>query len=288
MTIRHVEANGLRFAYLEEGSGPLVLLLHGFPDTARSWDATRGTLAKAGYRAVSPWMRGYWPTEIPADGKYDADTLGADVVALIGALGHGDAFVVGHDWGASAVFSAVGLAPDKIRKAVTIAVPHPAGVVPTPRLVWAVRHFFDLRRKGAAKRIRDGGFAHVDTLVRRWSPTWDFGPEETADVKRSFAEPGCLEAALGYYRALGLGIPAAQRKPVTVPSVAFAGLHDIIAPAVYERAGRRYRAGYEVVKMPGGHFMHREAPKQFNDVLVRVLGEPGASVAPPTADVASR
>ena len=273
MTIRHVDANGLRFAYLEAGSGPLVLLLHGFPDTARSWDATRETLAEAGYRAVSPWMRGYWPTEIPADGKYDADTLGADVIALIGALGHGDAYVVGHDWGASAVFSAVGLAPEKLRKAVTIAVPHPAGVVPTPKLVWAVRHFFDLRRKGAAKRIRDNGFAHVDALVRRWSPTWDFGPEETADVKKSFAEPGCLEAALGYYRALGLGIPAAQRKPVTVPSVAFAGVDDIIAPEVYERAGKRYRAGYEVVKMPGGHFMHREAPEVCGRELVRVLGE---------------
>ena len=156
----------------------------------------------------------------------------------------------------------------------TIAVPHPAGIVPTPRMIWAVRHFFDLRRKSAAKRIRDGNFEHIDKLVRRWSPKWDPGPDETADVKQSFAEPGCLEAALGYYRALSPKIPAAQRKRVTVPSVAFAGMDDIIAAQMYDRAARRYEASYEVVKIPGGHFMHREHPDRFNEELLRVLGKP--------------
>ena len=69
-----VQANGIRFAYLEEGEGPLVLLLHGFPDTARSWDFLRPKLAEKGYRAVSPWLRGYAPTEIPmrdTDGRPD-------------------------------------------------------------------------------------------------------------------------------------------------------------------------------------------------------------------------
>src|SRR6185436_8743916 len=63
--LRHVEANGLRFAYLEDGRGPLVLLLHGFPDTPRSWDHARPRIAARGYRAVSPWLRGYAPTAIP-------------------------------------------------------------------------------------------------------------------------------------------------------------------------------------------------------------------------------
>src|SRR5262245_28844344 len=59
---RYVEANGLRFAYLEDGAGPLVLLLHGFPDTARTWDHIRPQIAAKGYRVVTPWLRGYAPT----------------------------------------------------------------------------------------------------------------------------------------------------------------------------------------------------------------------------------
>ena len=97
-----VDANGLRFAYVSEGTGPLVLLLHGFPDTAHSWDGVMPEVARAGFRAVAPFMRGYFPTAIPADHEYDGDALGRDVLALIAALGEQQAIVVGHDWGASA------------------------------------------------------------------------------------------------------------------------------------------------------------------------------------------
>ena len=98
-----VEANGLTFRYLEEGEGPLVLLLHGFPDNAMTWDRVMPGLADAGYRAVAPFMRGYPPSEIPADGRYDAAALAGDVAALIDALNDGrPAFVMGHDWGAIA------------------------------------------------------------------------------------------------------------------------------------------------------------------------------------------
>jgi pimeloyl-ACP methyl ester carboxylesterase len=204
-----IQANGLRFAYLAEGEGPLVLLLHGFPDTARSWDRTRVALAEAGFRAVSPWMRGYAPTEIPAEPAYDADTLGRDVVELVRALGEKDAIVVGHDWGALAAYMAAGVAPDVVRKLVTIGIPHPASMKPSLGLLWTVRHFFTLRLPGSARRIRAGGFAHVDELVRRWSPTWNPDPEETVDVKRAFAEPGCIEAAIGYYRAVKPILPGA-------------------------------------------------------------------------------
>src|SRR5262245_21138100 len=95
--VLYVSANGVRFAYFEEGRGPLVLLVHGFPDTAHTWDDVRPALAKRGYRAVSVFTRGYWPTEVPADGRYDAETLGRDLLALIEALGETSAIVVGHD-----------------------------------------------------------------------------------------------------------------------------------------------------------------------------------------------
>src|SRR5262245_3981547 len=103
--IRYVEANGLRFAYLEDGQGPLVLLFHGFPDSPHSWDHVRPRIAAKGYRVVSPWLRGYTPTAIP-DRDADTETIGRDVLALIDALGESSAIVVGHDWGAAAVYAA--------------------------------------------------------------------------------------------------------------------------------------------------------------------------------------
>src|ERR1700691_3187241 len=91
MEPRFVQANGLRFAYLEQGRGPLVILVHGFPDTAHTWDRALPALAEAGCRAVAPFTRGYHQTEIPADGAYDSATLGKDVLALIDALAEPDA-----------------------------------------------------------------------------------------------------------------------------------------------------------------------------------------------------
>ncbi len=73
--VRFVQANGLRFGYLEAGNGPLVLLVHGFPDTAYGWNTVRAAVAAAGYHAVAPFTRGYAPTEVPALEAYDADTL---------------------------------------------------------------------------------------------------------------------------------------------------------------------------------------------------------------------
>ena len=89
--MKFVTANGLKFGYLEQGTGPLVLLVHGFPDTPYTWDAAMPAIAAAGFRAVAPFTRGYHPTEIPADGDYDGDTLGKDILALIEALLEGDA-----------------------------------------------------------------------------------------------------------------------------------------------------------------------------------------------------
>jgi len=266
-----VQANGLRFAYLEQGTGPLVILVHGFPDTAYTWEHALPALAAAGYRAVAPFTRGYHPTEIPPDGAYDTDTLGKDVLALIEALGAADAIVVGHDWGASAAYAAAAMGPERVRLLVTIAIPHPRSVKPTPRLVWKVRHFFPLRRKRAADFVRRDDFAYIDTLVKRWSPAWDVPAGETARVKAAFKEPGCLEAACAYYRAQRLRLPASLQLPITVPAVSFAGDSDMIAPRAYEQARHCFTGPYEVVQVPGGHFMHREHPEQFAAELVRVV-----------------
>src|SRR3954468_10647336 len=78
-----VKANGIRFGYLEQGEGPLVLLLHGFPDNAWSYRRQLQVLSEAGYRAVAPFLRGYAPTDVPPDGRFDPATLGQDLHELI-------------------------------------------------------------------------------------------------------------------------------------------------------------------------------------------------------------
>ena len=270
---RFVDANGLRFAYLEEGAGPLVLLLHGFPDTPHTWDAVRPAVAARGFRVVTPFMRGYFPTAVPADGAYDSDTLGRDALALIDALGEKRAIVAGHDWGASAAYSAAILGREHVSRLVTVGIPHPASIKPSLGLLWTVRHFITLKLPWAESHARANDFAHIDELVQRWSPAWKVPPGETDAVKEAFRHPGCLDAALGYYRALRFTLPASQRKRITVPTVSFAGTDDNIAPDAYDRAASWFTAGYEVVRVPGGHFMHREHPEPFIRELVRVLGE---------------
>jgi pimeloyl-ACP methyl ester carboxylesterase len=266
-----VNANGIRFAYLTEGKGPLVLLLHGFPDTAYTWDRVMPEVARAGFRAVAPFMRGYHPTSIPDDGAYDADTLGRDVLALIEALGEQQAIVVGHDWGALASYVAAAVGPERVRMLITLGIPHPRSVTPTPNVLWLVRHFFVLGRKRGPKKVRANDFAYVDRLVRRWSPAWEPPADETARVKAAFAEPGVVEAACGYYAALTVRLPASLRAKITVPSAAFAGLHDTVSTRAYEKARGCFTASYEVVKVPGGHFMHREHPTEFIAELTRLL-----------------
>jgi pimeloyl-ACP methyl ester carboxylesterase len=273
--IKFVTARGLRFAYLEEGTGPLVLLVHGFPDTAYGWDATMPALAKSGYRVVAPFTRGIHPTQIPEDGKYDIESLGRDLLALIEALGETQAIIVGHDWGAGAGYVAASLGPERVRLLVTMAIPHPGGVLRTPRVGWALRHFISLSRAKAPARLRVNDFALLDELVARWSPAWKAIPaSETARVKASYSEPGVVEAALGYYRAVSLiRIPAISKAKVDVPAIVFAGEHDVISPRIFEKARHMFTKSYEVVQVPGGHFMHREHPQHFIPELVRVVGE---------------
>ena len=144
-----VRANGINFHYLEMGDGPLAICLHGFPDHAWSFRHLLPDLAAAGFHAVAPFMRGYAPTEAPADGRYHSALMARDAVELIGALGADRAYLIGNDWGAGAVVGATALAPEKVIKLVTIAsgrvdrelsldFPVPAGdlarvLLPTPR-----------------------------------------------------------------------------------------------------------------------------------------------------------
>jgi pimeloyl-ACP methyl ester carboxylesterase len=269
--VRHVEANGLRFAYFEQGTGPLVLLLHGFPDTPHTWDGVMPRLAAKGFRTVAPFMRGYRPTALPPRDA-DLETIARDALGLIEALGERSAVIVGHDWGAPAAYGAASIAPERVRKLFALAVPHPAGMRRTPRSAWGVRHFFAYRMPGAARRFARNDFAALRAIRKRWSPDWTPSDAELAPVRECFADPASLEAAMGYYRALPLSVPAHLRQRVAVETVVFAGTSDTLFPREdYERARRMFARDYVFAELPGGHFLHREHPDGFAERLMAHL-----------------
>ena len=274
--IRFIQANGLRFAYLEEGTGPLILLLHGYPETARSWSAVQHRLAAAGYRVVAPFMRGYPPSAFPADGDYAAARLGEDALALIGALGEQSATLVGHDWGGMAAYTAASMQPEKIAKLVGVAVPPPRAFGTDPTIFVAAPHFVYYQLPWAAGMVRSHDFEHVERMYKLWAPSYTAPPEVIDDIKATFRIPGAVEGALGYYRAL-LKNPLATlrqaRAPVTVPTLMIAGKEDgAFALSRFEKASVGFTGPHALVALNGvGHFPQLEAPEQTADAILAFL-----------------
>jgi len=287
-----IEANGLRFGYLEAGpgEGPLALCLHGFPDCAWSWRHLLPALAGAGFHAVAPFLRGYSPTEVPADGRYQSGALAADACALHEALGaDGRAVLVGHDWGALAAYGAVALAPAQWRRVVAMAVP-PAPAIAAAffsyrqlRRSWYM-FFFQLPLADVAVAMDDMGF--LDHLWAEWSPGYDAG-EDLPRVKDCLREPANLGAALGYYRALfdpSRQVPelakeqAATQAPTPQPTLYLHGVDDgcMGAELVDEKAVLGHLGPEsQVALVPrSGHFVHLEQPEAVNRLVLDFVSGP--------------
>jgi pimeloyl-ACP methyl ester carboxylesterase len=134
LTHRTVDANGIRIHIAEQGSGPLVLLCHGFPESWYSWRHQLSALSQAGFHAVAPDMRGYGNTDRPAEiERYTLFHLVGDMVGVLDALGEKQAVIVGHDWGAPVAWHAALMRPDRFRAVVGLSVPYrPRGsIAPT-------------------------------------------------------------------------------------------------------------------------------------------------------------
>ncbi|MDZ7732109.1 MAG: alpha/beta fold hydrolase [Acidimicrobiia bacterium] len=193
----------------------MALCLHGFPDTAHTWRHLLPRLAEAGYRAVAPFLRGYAPTGVPADGRYQTGVLSADAVALHEALGgDGDAVIVGHDWGAFATYGAAVHEPARWRRVVTAAVPPLAAMADAYFTYDQVKRsfyifFFQTPFADVAVPLNDLEF--VARLWADWSPGYD-ATEDLAHVRAAIGDPENLTAAIGYYRR------DVRTHPATIPS----------------------------------------------------------------------
>src|SRR3954467_12341173 len=182
-THRDVSANGIRIHVAEAGTGPLVLLLHGFPGFWWSWRHQLSGLADAGYRAVAADLRGYGASDKPPRG-YDAMTAAADIAGLIRALGETNAVIVGHDWGAHIGWTIAASHPGVTRRFVAVSDPHPlrwlSALASDPAQRRASRHVLRFQLPWHPERwlVADDA-ANVASLLRRWTgPNHAFGEDE--------------------------------------------------------------------------------------------------------------
>jgi pimeloyl-ACP methyl ester carboxylesterase len=281
-----VTANGVDFTYLETGSGPLALCLHGFPDSAHTWRHLLPDLAGAGYRAVAPFQRGYAPTSVPADGRYQTGVLAQDANALHEALGGGpDAVIIGHDWGAPATYGAAVHEPDRWRKVVGMAVP-PGASLGLAFLTNAAQlkrswYMFFFQHPLADLVVPADDLAFVDRLWADWSPGFD-AREELQLLKPSLRTPDHLQAALGYYRAalggVGLdpelaGIQAATQQVPPQPVLYLHGSTDgCVGAEVVEAAAATLPDHVRVHEVDfAGHFLHLERPAEVSRLVLEFL-----------------
>ena len=279
-----VRANQINFHFLEMGEGPLVLCMHGFPDNAYTYRYLLPELARAGFRAVAPFMRGYAPTEAPKDGRYEAALLGQDALCLIDALDAGRAALVGHDWGAFAVYCAAALGPEKVTKLVMMGTaPQGAGEYMNMRFLKGVWHHFYFQMPDAERTLAYNDFAFIEDFLRDLSPGWDIPREILESIKETFRKPGVLEASIGYYRQNfnpGLQDPAlkdlqgrATTSPIRVPTLALHGDQDRPGGLeAFAKMDRFFMGGLEKVVVPDtGHHLHLEKPKEVNRRIVEFL-----------------
>jgi pimeloyl-ACP methyl ester carboxylesterase len=283
-----VQANGVEFACLTDGpdDGPLALCLHGFPDSAHTWRYLLPELAGAGYRAVAPFLRGYAPTSVPADGRYQVGALVSDANALHAALGGGsDAVLIGHDWGALATYGAVAHQPSLWRRAVTAAVP-PTASIGMSLLTYAQLQrswymFFFLSPLAEAALPLDD-YAFLDGLWRDWSPGYD-GAWDVARVKESIGDPERIVAAISYYRAMwdpSQQVPeladeqAAALLPTPKPTLYLHGRDDgCMLVSSMSSSPLDYMAEGSAVEIvdDAGHFLHVERPDVVNRLIMEFL-----------------
>lgn len=190
-TLRFIESNGIRMRIAEMGEGPLVLLLHGWPESWYSWRHQLPALAEAGFHAVAPDLRGYGKSDAPeAVEDYDIVHLTADAVGILDALGEETAVVVGHDWGALVAWNCVLLHPERFRALIAMSVPYggrpPESPIDTWKRTFGDNFFYILyfQEPGAAEAEFDADPRGI--LSRLYlSPDSPREKPEVTDPKRS-------------------------------------------------------------------------------------------------------
>jgi pimeloyl-ACP methyl ester carboxylesterase len=285
---RQVWANGARFHAVEAGTGPMVLLLHGFPLFWWTWRHQLVALAEAGYRGVAMDLRGYGGSDKPPRG-YDPLTLTMDVTGVVKALGASDATIVGHGWGAYLGWTAATLRPKTVRRLVVTSSAHPrryrSALLTAAAQRRASTHVYRFQLPMRPERLlarADGAFV-TDFLTANSSAGWP-DAEALARYRAAMRIPDVAHCSLEYYRWLmrstvrqdGARFARLMRDPIDTPTLHLQGALDSVLLPTTARGSSRYVSGpYRWRQFAGlGHFPHEEAPELFTRELLSWLADP--------------
>lgn len=283
----HVRANGIRMHVVRQGSGPLVVLLHGFPEFWRSWRHQIPVLAKR-FTVAAPDLRGYNNTERPTQG-YDTVTLARDIAELIHALGHERAHVVGHDWGGVLAYWVAIRHPEVVDRLAILDAPHPArffeSLTRNPNQMRKSLYilFFQIPRLPEwFLRWRRGYW--IEMMFRLAAARRDaFTAEELGIYRAAMCEPGAIEAALAYYRCAFKDWRRMNeaRKPIPHKTLILWGDRDAALGVGLTRRMDRYVPNSRVVILSEtGHWIQQERPEEVNRHLMEYLSGPDARTQP--------
>lgn len=279
---RRIDVGEVRLAVDEAGEGELVVLLHGFPESSRSWRHQLPALAGAGYHAVAPDLRGYGESDAPPEvADYALPKLAGDVTGLIAALGAERAHLVGHDWGGSIAWVLAARMSHVVTSLTILNSPHPVAsaecrqIPEQQRKSWYMLLF---QFPGVAEEwLARDDFANLRAFVFDTAPPETFPPADREVLCAELGRVGRLTAALNYYRA---NIPPENwlRPPpdlptVTVPTtIIWGGADAYMSDLLLERSTTKVAGPLHVERLPGvSHWVQQEVPDRVNRLLVEAL-----------------
>jgi len=257
---RYAQNGEVKIHYVVEGKGPLVVLVHGFPDYWATWKPLMKTLAAAGYRTAAMDTRGYNLSDKPqGEAAYAMPNLIGDVAAVVKAEGQTNTILIGHDWGAAIAWQTVLNRPDLVNKLVIMAVPHPAGMAREMATNKAQQegsnYARNFQKAGSEKNLTAEGLAR-----------WVQDPKEKPGYVEAFKRSD-FGAMMNYYRAnypKGVGETAAQPPPlppIKVPVLVIHGMKDTALNAAgHNGTWDHVAADTTLLMIPtAGHFVQHDA-----------------------------
>jgi pimeloyl-ACP methyl ester carboxylesterase len=276
---RMAATNGVQLHVVEAGprDGPVVLLLHGFPEFWYGWRHQIPFLASRGFRVWAPDQRGYNLSDKPrAISAYRLDELAADMVGLLDAAGRQQAFVVGHDWGAAVAWQLISRFPERFTRAVILNVPHPAVMVQqlrrSPRQLLRSWYIFYFQLPRLPERfMRLGNFEMMVRGLTQTSRSGAFTEEDWPKYREAWSQPGALRGMINWYRAIRYPLPAVV-EPIRTPTLLIWGprdkflMREMAAPSI-----ARCRNGRLVFLEQAGHFVQHEEPDEVNRLIGQFL-----------------
>jgi epoxide hydrolase 4 len=289
-THREGRVNGVTLHWVEHGEGPLVVLLHGFPEFWYAWRHQLPALAAAGFRAVAPDLRGYGLSEKPRGvSAYRIETLVADVAALVRQLGEGPAHIVGHDWGGVLAWYLPLFHPEVCASVAILNAPHPVAyrraLKTSPDQRRRSRYVFFFQLPFLPERaMRRGNFAILEGMLRRDPARHGaFGEEDILLYKEALGRPGALTSAINYYRAAFRYPPRTKgrRWPTGLPALLVWGEKDRYLGPTLADGVLEWVPGIRVERLPAvSHWVQNDAPDDVNRLLSEFVSGFPSGVTP--------